>query len=534
MPSLRPKIITIMKRTFFILVLVSLTTLTFCKKIDDKSIEDIADKEPEVVYADFATVLSKAMYCEPSLRSFIKQEALRKFDCDYDVFCPWVFDTNIDGRTFIQILEKYDSCDCLNSVLKVLPKLTILVPDWSWVNENCFSIHNWDTNNKEVTIGYQSNNGTCEVYYNGCHFETIEPGVFTSAPLLILKQNERMVATHDTKSQEVNYSFLFESFNNTENAETKVGGTYHYPINFQYEEVNDSLDNSTLHGRVGQAYNICHSTQGLPQRDYIYYSLLSPTDSGHVDFNCHEVIKKIKFTNIGGWAQDRNVPDPDYVLKDYWLQGNNNLYDNNTLKNLLWAEGDIEVVFNIFNGGEQPIRFARSLSINDAFNVIHVENVRKYNWVGALQNSHYYVDWTCFSPKWVDVNWMLPVWDLSRYPREFRIQAYETDGNSEYTETITEEYSYSSNFKWNVGIEGSFPLDSIKAGVKVGAEGTTTDSEKIQKTTTCSYHYSDDFLGETIVDYRDNVILSQGATKSLVRVYHLGNVDVMFLPVMDL
>ena len=40
----------------------------------------------ENAFKEFSIILSKAVCNEPELRSFLKEEALKQFDCDYDVF----------------------------------------------------------------------------------------------------------------------------------------------------------------------------------------------------------------------------------------------------------------------------------------------------------------------------------------------------------------------------------------------------------------------------------------------------------------
>lgn len=105
----------------------------------------------EEAFAEFSKILSKAVFNEPTLREFLKQESLKRYDNDYDVFCPWAFDKQVKDNSFRNILKRYDEENRLDAILNVVPKLTILVPDWSWVNSNCFSVSQ-DENKSKIHV----------------------------------------------------------------------------------------------------------------------------------------------------------------------------------------------------------------------------------------------------------------------------------------------------------------------------------------------------------------------------------------------
>ena len=93
---------------------------------------------------EFSQILSRALTSESEMRDFIKTEALKQFDKDYDVFYPWVKDNEIanTGKTFKEVLQTYDTNSRLESIEESLPLLNIFVPDWSWIE--AFSINDWD------------------------------------------------------------------------------------------------------------------------------------------------------------------------------------------------------------------------------------------------------------------------------------------------------------------------------------------------------------------------------------------------------
>lgn len=75
-------------------------------------VKTIDEAEPQVILndnerslSDFAVILSKAINQEPELREFIRNEALKQFDKDHDVFYPFVKDAMVAGdKTFRDIL----------------------------------------------------------------------------------------------------------------------------------------------------------------------------------------------------------------------------------------------------------------------------------------------------------------------------------------------------------------------------------------------------------------------------------------------
>ncbi len=65
----------------------------------------VADKiSSQEAQKKFAKVLSKAISDNSALRSFIKEESLKQFDNDYDVFYPFVKHKIVSGKqTFREI-----------------------------------------------------------------------------------------------------------------------------------------------------------------------------------------------------------------------------------------------------------------------------------------------------------------------------------------------------------------------------------------------------------------------------------------------
>lgn len=512
-----------MKHLFKTTLLIILVFLLFsCQKEynDINETGDISEMTESDAFQEFAKILSKAIQKEPDLRVFLKQEALKQFDKDYDVFYPFVKNNAVNNAMSLSgCLKRYDDSDLLGLIERTIPKLTILIPDWSWVDRDCFCVSTWDTSISDVLVGYQTPSFNLALYLGGQYLTALEPGSFIGSPTLILKSNERMVYSPATKSTPESYGFLYDDFDNT----LTKGGTYNFPYDFTWEVQDNYVNNSVLSGKVQDVYSQTQAYYYIPQRDYIYYSMTAQENIGPFDIHYKEVLHKFKLTSLAGCFQEtgNSVPEPDYSLKDYWLSGNHNLYSSETLKNLLWAEGNIELVFYIFDGTTVHIK-TRSLNIKEAFNVTHVDNIRTYNWIGALQVSHYVVDWSCFEPKWVVVNWPLFSWDLQTHPNEYKIEVYEIDGSSSTEIEETREYTFATNFTFNE----LFGNSMVKDGYSYGLTETIRDSLSY----TITYHTGDDPLGNAFVNYTDDIVVSTTNDKSEINVYSCGQIDIMILP----
>lgn len=120
-----------MKTTFKLIcfALVAMGIMGCAKsELNEVKSSETTTMDAESAKKEFAKILSKAVYNEPSLRTFIKTEALKQFDRDYDVFYPAVKDKIvIDGLSFHDLLLKYcENPEVLETIEKKLPLLNLL------------------------------------------------------------------------------------------------------------------------------------------------------------------------------------------------------------------------------------------------------------------------------------------------------------------------------------------------------------------------------------------------------------------------
>lgn len=188
-----------MKKYSNIILIMIAALFSSCAKesIENAGVDAAAIVNEDSQYlSSFAQILSAAVYNEPELRDYIKKEALAEFDMDHDVFYPFVKDEVVSGgKTFGDILDKYDTEGVLEEIEAHEPLLNILVPDWSWVDEGCFSVKTWDTSHREVAVTYDCTGAEIPLYGKGQLLGSMKSGEFTSMPVLVVKRNERWYIT---------------------------------------------------------------------------------------------------------------------------------------------------------------------------------------------------------------------------------------------------------------------------------------------------------------------------------------------------
>jgi len=510
---------------FFTVFLVSFFTVS-CSKETLVSTSNIVSEEDSLI--SFSELLSRAVANEPSLRVFLKKEALLEYDNDYDVFYQWTKGEKVDGkRTFEEVLRAYDKDDILSSIVEATPLLTILIPDWSWVNENCFSVLNWNTDSPEVGVGFDKD-GSHPVYYNGEVVTTLEEGSYPEFPVLIVKENERMVMRSGaTKATDVTFDFADNAFNGIQ---TKGKGRVKETHNLPHEAApTNYVSNSLLKGRVRYAFENGEKNTLLKHRDYIYYGMDATTSEGSINTDYTECIQKIKFTTseIDGLydesssSQDYSFVSASYDRSNTGAKIRNFAFSEAEIKAKTWGEGNIELRISVAAGSETSTKIL-SIPFADAFTVTKVYDEREENWLGANMWRIYHIERDCLQPKWIeceDLN--LFSWDLTKYPEAYFISVEEYDSSVTKETTMETTFTYATNFKYTSSKE-----KATKVGYEYGSSAT------IQKTETVRILYEEqsDQLGSFWVHYYDPVVVSQKTSTSEINIYSTGLVDFMIYP----
>lgn len=514
-----------MKNFTYIILIIIVALFSSCAK---ESIESGGGNDVPIVNEDsgylssFAQILSAAVYNEPELRDYIKVEALAEFDMDHDVFYPFVKDEVVStGKTFRDILKKYDTEGVLEAIEAHEPLLNILVPDWSWVDEGCFSVKTWDTSIREIAVTYDCPGAEIPLYGKGQLLGSMKSGEFTSMPVLVVKRNERMVY-NPTKSGPVQYDFYDPVYDGSRKVETK--GAWHEQVfDFGVSSPSDAVHPMSLPEKVRAAYNQSRQNYYMKQRDHIYYNMTAVRDTGAFDFHFSEVLYRFRFVNanISGLSDDEQSDSMSLNIIEY-NYGKDMPEDK--LKQYGWLEGNFEIVYTVKAGDCQLRNPLPSFRIEDAFTVNKVHFLSYQNIFGTVTFRKYWVEQADLIPRWITINIDLFSWDLSCKPYSYIVEFEEKDSETTTTTSISETYSYASNI--NASGEGS--ANNVKIGFGAGS------SSQISRTISVAItqRETNDFLGNAYVSFSDAIILNMSGTQPIAQLksYNTGSVLFQVVP----
>ncbi len=498
------------------------TVIVFgCTKEVTLGSETVASTEivQKTSLSNFAEILSAAVYNEPELRKFIKQEALKEFDRDYEIFYPFVKELQVyDGVNFRELLQKYDSQNNLSAIEEEEPLLTVLVPDWGWVDPDCFSINNWDTLSSEIFVTYTGSQKKVPLYNNGKYIGSIKGSSIPSAPILIVKRNERIVY-NPTKNGAEAYEFWDPAFDGSREQENR-GQFYDYYFEYDVDAPNCIVPIAYVAPRVRASYSQANLAYNMPQRDYIYYDMTATKDSGFVDFHYAEKLFKFKLStgNVPGLYDD-TVAGTDAVLEYSGNPGTS--FTEEELKQIIWDDSNLELLFH-FIAGSREYQYLKTVHLKDLFTPNKVHFRWYQNFFGTVTYRHYDINPSDLVAKWIVVNWNLFTWDLHEYPTAYCIKVEEVDSGVTTTETYSANYKYSTNFSTS----SEYTDGPLKIGYASGSSNELTENESVVYST----KNENDVFGQTWVHYTDPIITGISQGKPIIYKYSTGYVDFLIIP----
>jgi hypothetical protein len=441
-------------------------------------------------YEEFSDILSSAIENNLEIREFIKNEALKKINNDYDVFYPIIKNVKISNdKSFRDFLKEFDSDNKLEEIEKELPLLTIYIPDL-----NGFSAEKWNITDVPYIVPNIKKNDSALFYKSGVIDFKAPANYIPQFPILIIKNNERIIlnnnktrSLNDNQSLNSNYIFIDESFNGTLNRSepqslTKRGssGNAIYPQPEDY-----------IYG----AYNEAGSDGNLWQRDNIYYGLTRDQEIGALKRNFKENIACLEFSyNAYLRMTDQDDPRLERTSISTTINDPNVPY----LEKLLWGEGyyefKIDIYINNLEGLGTVITRYFSAKPTDLFTFSQSRTYRIGNNITFSVPSEDFIIPKAFYP-----NITLSNWDLQNNGAAWKFSFTEIDESETITITSSHESTFATNFEYNA----SFGNDIVKVGYKFGASSQLKKSNTFTTTTTKT---SDD-LGTLEAYFYDPIIL---------------------------
>ncbi|WP_291725780.1 hypothetical protein [Bernardetia sp.] len=438
----------------------------------------------------FGKALLEAMKESSALRKFIKTEALKKFNHDYDVLFATVKNTVIeDGKTFRDImLENVANEEVLKQIEITNPLLTIFVPS---LPDNSFSAETWDTENQIPDVAlrlHTTNDVPCFSLDKGNY--TLEAKYIPSYPIVVIKQNERVISSLNKG---------YESITDTRIIKTIEGVEYKFTdSNYDNRKVlNRVIFNFQMDEKVEEAYNIYKNIEGW-HRDYIYYGIEPSNPNGRFTLDYKEHITTFRMNEgIEGYNKIADQTGDQQIVHMLIGDANGNMTSSG------WTDGafdfKVDFVF-ISNDTDEPTGIVRQKRFgaigSKLFDVTYRRERRAF-----YGSSLYLYVLDKIEPKTLHLGKDVPLinWDLKKYSLTMEIKIEEVD----LDETFSISETYSSQFANNFSIS---PV-SEKVGLQFGGDASISSSKNVS----VNYTMRSDELGSKNINFGDDFIIKKGS-----------------------
>jgi len=488
----------------------------------------------------FAKILSKAASDNIEVRKFLKNEATKQFDNDYDVFYPLVKDKIVaENKSFRDILLSYcENEKDLSEIEQSQLLLNILIPDLTIFWD--FNAEKWDVNNKEIVVMCR-NDESNSMYENGENIGRIEKEEIPGFPCLVIKNNERLkVKNVNTRSGEATYEFISDAFDSSKNVEKP--STRHSERDDALETTEDltkGVPASEFKANIVEAWQELKDVKGAYQRDYIYYGIGKDNKPGILDRNIREELYRFRIqADAFGRIADQTTGSSIDPKLETTSQEKRYLTNEEILKRI-WNDGKFEIHFKSYiaaDNTEEAMEHELTFSIDprDLFSIEKV-HVRHKNSTAFRHSKNFYsVDPANLKSKWYYPRkksessnrvFTLP-WDLYSKSLAIHLFVEERDDSQtiETTRTVINEFVSKADFS----IQGEGTVGGIKLMSKLGygysSTTTNTTSTKIET------KVESDNLGTLSFLYDNPIIKSESnGLYNLFSVYN-GTVEATLLP----
>lgn len=450
----------------------------------------------------FAKALAKAIQADAPLRAYLKQEATKQFDNDFDILYQLIKDHVVDGSTVHDRLATHiESAEDLASIESKIPLLTIFIPTLP----SGFSAKTWNATADIPSVAVSKIGENVISFYDGNGVAgTIQPEQIPGFPILLVKLNERVTISGNnsgdkssaasraklTFHQNSQFAFSFggEAFDNIHPASQAANRQANFPGDADTSKDIDLVNRDAFfsnHDGTGNGY------PEIWQRDYVYYGIGYQAffyDSGAKDDTYHtsgalnrryrETIRSMTLSVDGLNKIADQSGDPRFVA------------NKTSLNAPSWTDGYFEfkviVLYNAKDGTGDNFTRVFTARGQDLFDITYTR-----------QGFYYSV--SSIKPKEMSLNVPIANWDLNNYGTAWKFMFYEEDQQETVTSTESVTTTYAANFEINVG-------DPKKIGAKFGASATTQNTKSVQVVKTLG----SDFLGEAILRFSDPIVLNTG------------------------
>lgn len=460
----------------------------------------------------FAKILSKAVSNDVELRKFLKEEATKQFDNDYDVFYPLTKDKIVaNGKTFREILLSY--CNDSKELLEIEQSqqmLNILIPDLTLFWD--FNADMWNPIDNDIVVVCRSDENNT-MYENGEAVGNIAKGEIPGSPCLVIKDNERMKIVSQTRSGEITYDFADEAFDGSKRKVIPVTRHSYRDDNLEAtEDLDKPVPASEFKADIVNAWKEFKDVRDGYQRDYIYYGIKKDNKPGTLNRNIREELYRFRIVpEVYGKIADQEDKDPSLQSTSQ----KSRYLSNEEILDRVWKDGCFEICFKSYvssrnNTNNMETTLVFSIRPQDLFSIekVHVEH-RNSTLFRSSKNT-YTVQTKYLRSKWYYPNRsknggncvFLNPWDLYDQSVCIFLFVEEVDDSQEITteKTTLSQYTHKADFSAEGGKKDKY---NIKLGYGFSALSSETSTTKIVTKT------GSDNLGTLSVRYDAPIIRYQ-------------------------
>lgn len=538
-----------MKKNFIILF-TALSLFASCTK--ESPVSEKWDREEMTItdqnaYLDeFSRILSMAVEDNYDLRVFLKEEALRQFDKNYDIFYPFVKDKEITHEiTFREALLRYTTPERLNKIEAACPLLNILIPDWSWIGG--FSAELWDVTDDFATVSpYNENREDHVLIHKGDSIMTLKDSQFPNFPILLVNNSKRIrIVEGTTKSSAPSYEYVNKCFDNSSAPMTKR--SWHYTtVDYPIEGTSDFVPFDEISPILIQSYNEfkLDTPDGACQRDYVYFGMdKHNTNCGEYHNYIRERFYRFKVNTNAIYNVISDQTEDPSLHEKITITGKKNDLSNDELFERIWNDGSFVFQFDVFIGnGESNVlneSYTYPVYGKDLFDLSKVHCKYLHQTTFARGWYIYTFEPEDLVPKWVVFKdpIFLPEWNIADQSNTICIYASEFDTSKAKEWEDTQTFKYSQNFSWKLDgeISGKDKVNyKLGFGLNGGNVNEKSETVRVKYTTTETSenigHVHIPYVGKILKNPSTKVIDGQTENGYDVQSISMGAMSLTFLP----
>lgn len=481
---------------------------------------------------EFAIVLSKVVYDNQDVRTFLKNEAIKQFDNNYDILYCLVKDSQIGESTFRELLVSNSSEDLISEIEENVPLLNIVVPPMPFSEISAESL---DVTDRDLPVIVNTTEGNL-LYYQGRLDEVMENGAVPAFNVLVVNENVRVVINTQSSGsprrakRKPGYDMIsfksdvFNGMKKTRSAQIPAG-------------IMDRFLKAGCAFQVGFNQNDGSNRQKALQRDYIYYGLTPTKTEGSLNMGVSEYIDIISIDPLSYYkisdVSNDGIPTNN---EDPYMQNNGETYERGgalteqEVIDRIWTKGAYTLKFELISSKGSPIVGYASVYPKDIWN-FNTEETYVSGSFWKHSKRYYNMDPRKFTKK----NYILPnpiclgKWNIGDESIQRWIHIVEEDAGSECTYQKSYEFTQVISSKITVNEKtqlGCGQTSNSSNEISIGAE--TSDTQTSKSTINVTFHKSDkdDDLGQVELYFYEPIVEGNSSTQGpLIKTHSTGIVD---------